>query len=276
MRVGSARMLSMASGVMPEATPLQTVHAAAAGGFDAVGLWVEPATWTAQTTREVRAALRWHGLEALDAEVVWLRPGPADPGHLRILDIAAEIGAHNVLVVSSDPDRAATAAKFAVLCEHAQAMPLRVALEFGAFSEVVAIEDAAAILAAVGHPRQAMLVDPLHLRRSGGDPAGLARYPASWFHYAQLCDAPAHGPAPGERAAIRTEAVDARLLPGAGALPLAAFLDALPPLLPLSVELRSRALREAWPDFDERAGVLSRATRAWLAGIEAGKAGEAA
>lgn len=261
-------VLSLASGVMPEATPLQTVQAAAASGFDAVGLWIEPAKWTPQTTREVRQALADSGLRVLDAEVIWLRPGPANPDHFRAIDIAAELGAANVLVVSSDPDVGATAEKFIALCQHAGSMPLRVALEFGAFTDVPTIDAAAAILRQAAQPNQALLVDALHLRRSGGSAEQIRRLPAEWFNYAQLCDAPLSGPSASDRAAIRDEAVDYRLCPGEGALPLAELLAALPQGLPLSVEVRSRRLRDEYPDFAERARVVERLSRQWLASVE--------
>jgi len=258
-------VLSLASGVVPEATPLQTVQAAAAAGFDAVGLWIEPAKWTAQTTREVRQAVSDSGLQVLDAEVIWLKPGAANPEHLRAIDIAAELGAANVLVVSSDPDAKATAEKFVQLCEHARSMPLRVALEFGAFTDVPTIDAAAAILRQAAQPNQALLVDALHLQRSGGSAADIRRLPVEWFSYAQLCDAPLSGPSASDRAAIRDEAVDHRMCPGDGKLPLAELLSALPKGLPLSVEVRSRQLREEYPDFAERARAVERLSRHWLA-----------
>lgn len=54
--------ISLASGVLPEFGPVDCVRAAAAAGFDAVGLWVEPADWTDATTSEVRAMLADSGL----------------------------------------------------------------------------------------------------------------------------------------------------------------------------------------------------------------------
>lgn len=258
------RILSLASGVLPEATPRQTVEAAAAAGFDAAGLWIEPAKWTQSTTREVRQALADCGLRVLDAEVIWLRPGPPNAEHLRVLDIAAELGAANVLVVSSDPDSDGTAEKFAALCEHAQGMPLRVALEFGAFTDVPDLRLALEILRRVDLPNQALLVDALHLHRSGGSAAALSTVPSRWFSYAQLCDAATAGPSPADRQAIREEAVDRRSCPGEGALPLAELLQALPPDLPLSIEVRSKRLRDQFPDFAERAGVVHRLTQRWF------------
>lgn len=100
--------IGLASGVVPELSPPATVAAAAAGGFDLVGLWVEPADWTAETTRAVRGRVADAGLSVIDVEVIWIKPGPLDPDHLRILDVGGDVGAAHALVVSSDPDAGAT------------------------------------------------------------------------------------------------------------------------------------------------------------------------
>lgn len=257
--------ISLASGVVPECGPVATVDAAQAGGFDAVGLWIEPARWGAGLLRETRARLGDSGLVLLDVEVVWLKPGPPDPDHFRCIDIGVELGAKNVLVVSSDPDAGATAAKLTALCAHAAPGGMRVALEFGLFTDVKTIGQALRIVEAVTHPAIALLVDPLHLARSGGSPAAVANVPRSLLPYAQFCDAMAAGPRSDDAAGIIEEAVDGRLQPGEGALPLIDLLRALPLDLPLSIELRSKALREAHPDPRERAAVTARATRAFLA-----------
>lgn len=257
--------ISLASGVVPECGPAATIEAAIAGRFDAVGLWIEPARWDATLMRETRARLAEGALGVLDVEVVWLKPGAPDPDHFRCIDIGAELGAKNVLVVSSDPDAGATTAKLAALCEHAAPRGMRVALEFGLFTDVKTIGQALYIVEAVAHPAIALLVDPLHLARSGGSPAEVAKVPRSLLPYAQFCDAPAAGPRTDDAAGIIEEAVDGRLQTGAGALPLRELLHALPPDIPLSIELRSKALREAHPDPRERAAVTARATRAFLA-----------
>src|SRR5256885_2203972 len=82
--------------------------AAASGGFDAVGLWIEPELWTPMLLRESRAALAESGLELLDVEVIWLKPDSAMDEHKRCIDIGVELGAKNVLCVSSDPDHGST------------------------------------------------------------------------------------------------------------------------------------------------------------------------
>ena len=260
-----ARLISLAAGVMPDVSPQETVAAAAAAGWPAVGIWIDMATWTAATTREVKALLSDNGLVALDAEVVWLRPGEDDPNHFHALDIAAELGAPNVLVVSSVPDPAETAAKLARLVDHARPAGVRVSLEFGAFTNVRSLPDALRVLELTGLPDAGLLIDPLHFARTGGRPADLAAVDRGRFAYAQFCDAPAAGPSVEDVPAIIEEAIDGRLLPGEGELPLGDIARALPAGLPLSVELRSKALRDGWPVPADRARVLLNSTRAWFA-----------
>ncbi len=256
--------ISLASGVVSECGPEETVAAALAGGFDAVGLWVEPDKWTRDTTRAVKTALA-NQIPVLDVEVIWIRPGPDNPDHFRALDIGGELGAANALIVSSDPDPHATTAKFRRLCEHAAPMGIRAALEFMMFTEVKTVHQALAVVRAADHPAAAILVDPIHLSRSRGTIADVAGVPARYFTYAQFCDATAEIPDADDSQALIRDAVDLRLLPGEGVLPLAELLQVLPAAIPLSIELRSKALRDAHPDPHERAGVVARATRAFLA-----------
>lgn len=259
--------ISLASGVVPEFGPVDTIRAAAAGGFDAVGLWIEPEQWTAPLFRETRAALADTGLPLLDVEVIWLKPDVAIDEHRRTIDIGAELGAANVLCVSSDPDHGATAAQLAALCRHAEGSGMRVALEYGIFTEVRDLTSALAILDAVGHPLRALLLDPIHIDRSRTDFGALAGIDRALLPYAQICDAPAQRPDPADFDAVIIDAIDLREQCGEGALPLDIFHGALPPDTPLSVELRSKALRDGYPDADARARVVADATRKWLRGI---------
>jgi sugar phosphate isomerase/epimerase len=256
----STHLLSLASGVHPEFPPVVTMEAASKAGWDAAGIWIDLAVWTADTTRELKAIMHGTGILALDIEVIWLREGPIEDDHLRMIDIGREVGAANALVVSSDPDPDGTAEKLQQLCEHAGG-DIRVALEFGLFTEVKSIKAAAEIVGRVTHPAVAMLIDPLHLSRTGGTPIDVAALNPLWFPYAQFCDAPNLSYEVSNIDAIIEEAVDGRLVPGEGVLPLKPLLEALPPAIPLSVELRSKALRDAYPDPTDRAKALLRGTR---------------
>lgn len=257
--------ISLASGVVPEFGPVDTVRAASVAGFDAVGLWVEPPLWTAQTLNDTKAVLNDTGLPLLDVEVIWIKPGETLDNHRRVIDIGAELGAANVLCVSSDPDDGATAAALAALCAHAEPSGIRVALEFGIFTEVKTLAQALAVLDRVGHPLRAVLVDPIHVDRSGTSVEAIAAIDPALLPYAQFCDARAERPDPADFNAVIIDAIDLREQCGEGALPLAALHRALPAGIPLSIELRSKALRDAFPDAADRARSVAEVTRRWFA-----------
>lgn len=260
----SSRRLSLASGVLPEFDAPAVIEAAAAAGYDAAGLWVDPRLWTAKDTREARAALARTGMPVLDVEVVWLKPDTLIDDHRRVIDVGAELGAANVLCVSSEPDDGVTAEALAALCRHAEPCGMRVALEFGVFTAVRNLAQARAIVARIGHPLQALLIDPIHVDRSCTPIVEIAALDPHLLPYAQFCDARAERPDPADFDAVITDAIDLREQCGQGALPLAAMLETLPPDIPLSIELRSRALREAFSDPVPRAKAVLDATRDWL------------
>lgn len=259
-----SRTIALASGVVPEFGPVDTIRAAAGAGFDAVGLWVEPGDWTPALLREARAARDDAGLPVLDVEVIWLKPDSAMDNHRKVIDIGMELGAANVLCVSSDPDHSRTAARLAELCRHAEPSGMRVALEFGIFTEVKDLRSALAVLDQVAHPLRALLIDPIHVDRSGSSLEEIAAVDRALLPYAQFCDARSVRPDPADFAAVITDAIDLREQCGEGGLPLTALLAALPADIPLSIELRSRALREAFGDPVLRASAVAGATRRWL------------
>lgn len=261
---GTGRLISLAAGIMPEATPAQLIEAAAASDFDFGGMWAERETWTPATTRAIRVAARDAGVELLDLEVAWIMPGAPDPWLTELVDIAAELGARNLLCVSSDPDMAATAAKFQAMVTQAKGTGVRVNLEFGIFTEVKTIHMARGVLEAVEGEAKALLVDTLHWARSGGTAQDLAAIPREWLSYCQPCDAPAQGPDTSDSDSIIDDAINRRMPLGQGGLMLAAMVDALPDTLPMAIEERSAALRDNFPDLIDRARECARTSRAWL------------
>jgi sugar phosphate isomerase/epimerase len=263
--MGQHHPIAMASGIMPEASPLELIEAAVSAGFDYGGMWIEPLNWTDATTRAVSTRLRDTGLQLLDVEVVWIKPGPPDPDHLRIIDIGTELGARNVLCVSSDPDRNATRDKLGRLVERGTANGIRVNLEFGLFTEVKTINDARGLLSEVDGKAAGLLVDSLHWHRSGGTLADIAAIPSRWLSYIQLCDAPLPGADPADPEEILKEAIDGRMPMGQGDLPLREIVTLLPDGLPIAIEERSKVLRDSFPDLQERARQVAATTRAFFA-----------
>jgi sugar phosphate isomerase/epimerase len=254
-----ASVLSLAAGVSPElgSDPAAFVRAAAAGGWRACGIWFDPATWSSATTSAVRGALAETGVTPLDIEVVRLGQGDPQP----VVEAAHELGVPNLLCVSFLPDPGATADHYAALAERCAPAGVRACLEFMPFSTVRTLDDAVDVATRAGSPAAAVLVDTLHLVRSGGAPDDLRTIDEALLPYAQWCDGVAQLDDTSPQALV-ADALDGRSCPGEGELPVAAFVDALPPGLPLSLEIRSAALRAGYEDPVDRAREILRRTQA--------------
>ena len=260
-----SRLISLASGTLPEFGPVDVVHAAAEAGFGGSGIWFDAETWTEQTTSAVADAFAQTGLQPLEIEVIAVEPGPLNPDHERLLESGSRIGASECIVVSSDPDVGAFTERFAELCEIGERVGVNACLEFLPIYQVSDLPTALSVLAAVDHPRARLLLDPLHVARAGASLDEIRAIPGELLSFAQFCDAPAE--LPGERnfQNLLSDAVDGRLNPGRGGLPLRELLEILSPDLPLSLELRSKALREQFPDAVARARNVFADTMAFLA-----------
>ena len=264
-RVGSNTVgpLSMAAGVLPDFEPPEVVSAAAASGFELVGVWFDTQTWSPARAREVRRRLDGTGVAALDMEPIFVTP-EGDWGE-RLIDAAVEVGARNVLTVSRGLEPARFAVRFAELCDHAAPAGVTVVIEPTLLYSVATLAEAQQVVALAGRPNGGILANNLHLDRAGGNPIeALGQLDAALLPYAQLCDASA-GPADTSRAGLVSDARDGRLLLGEGDLPVREFVAALPAGIPLSLEIRSRRLRERYPDAHERAARVHTNATGYLA-----------
>lgn len=257
----SDRLISYAAGNAPDFNTVEIARCAAAAGWPACGIWYDPETWTAQTTKDLKAIFADSGMVPLDIEVIYIQPGETDSYAERLIEAGAEIGAHNALIVSADEDLAATARRFEALAAFAMDHGVKANFEFLPITAVKTLDDALKVIA--GAPGAGLMPDLLHLIRSGGNIADLARIPANALHYAQLCDGPAVLPSMAFETLL-SDALDGRVLPGEGGLPCREFLAALPAALPISLEIRGEALRDAFPDMQQRAAHTLKQTRAFL------------
>ena len=114
------------------------------------------------------------------------------------LEVSARLGARNVLVMSAEPDETRTVERFVELCDRAAPYGLHVGLEFAIYTGVRTLGDAARVVARSGRANASVLIDALHFSRSGGMPAHVPHVDASLFRYAQICDAAAEMPGPGD------------------------------------------------------------------------------
>jgi len=272
------RLISLAAGVVQEYPPEQVVYAAAEAGFNAVGIWCDLDNWTNERTDKVSKALTETGITALDIEVVWFQPGEAIDTHNRFVDIAKAIGARNILCVSSETDINETKKRFKHLCQLTQGSDIRVVLEFLAITEINSLAKALEVVNDVAHPAGGILIDTLHLQRTGScvqDIAELAQTKSGspghsktrLLPYLQLCDA-SETLEDKSPEGILGDALFLRKLLGEGQLPLEDILQAVDANMPLSLEIRSRALIEQFPNLQARANAVFKNTQQFLDSIE--------
>ncbi len=237
--------LSLAHLTVIDATPLELIDAAAAGGFDSIGLRIVapmptdriiPVIGDEAMLRAIEARLSDTGIDILDIEAVWLFPDAVVESYEAAFATAQRLRAQHVLVVGNDPDEARVIDHFARFCELARPYDLKVMLEFIPYCHTRSVADAHRVVATAAQPNAGVLIDALHLSRSGGHPDDLRTLDPAWLSYCQICDARAARPVSVD--ALRHEARNDRFYPGAsaGALPLRELLDALPPGIPLGVE----------------------------------------
>jgi sugar phosphate isomerase/epimerase len=157
--------------------------------------------------------------------------------------------------MADDPELHRARDTFAALAEAARPYGLRPAIEAIPYMQVKTLSDAVVL---VGESDGGIIIDPLHLQRSGGTPADVRSLDPKLIAYCQLCDAPLAAPhnLPRPRELPRGQSVEGitdlalearavRLLPGDGELPLAEIVSAVPAGVPLSVETPNLALLES-------------------------------
>jgi len=260
------RALSLAALTVLELSPPEQVHCAADAGYGHVGLRLVPATpdeprWDSigdtPLVRATRRALAERGVRVLDVEIVRLHADTDVAGFVPMLETASALGATYVLVAGHDADESRLADRLAALCEWARPLGLTACIEPMPWIEVRDVAQAARIVERSGAGNAGVLIDPIHFDRAGSSVADIAAIAPRHLPYMQFCDAPAERPTTREE--LLRQARSARLPPGEGGLDLRGLLAAMPPGVPLSLEVPfagATALERARRVFD--------ATRRWL------------
>lgn len=211
--------------------------------------------------REVLGRLGDTGLTVLDVEFIRLTPDTCVADYEPMLETGARLGARHILVGGDDPDEQRLAERFGGLCDAAAPFGLTVNLEPITLFEVRTLAQAGRVLAGADRPNSGIVIDPIHFDRSGERLADAEGIPRKWFHYLQLCDAPATPPP--NAAGLRFQARFERMIPGEGGLDLRGLLRTLPRDLPIALEVPMAGLARTVGAV-ERARRLLAATQALL------------
>lgn len=233
--------LSLAHLTVLEVAPPALFALAAEAGYANVGIRTHPVAagaicypLTRANVIAWRRALADAGVGVHDVEFVTIAPD-FDAGDLAaMLELAGELGARRLSVAGDDPNVARLAGNFGDLCDLAARSGLGVDLEFMRFRPLGTLPDALEVLRRAHRPNGRLLLDVLHLFRSGGTAAQVAQVQPELLGSLQLCDAPLQAPTD---AGLIDEARTGRLFSGEGGLPLLDFLQALPAGIPIGLEV---------------------------------------
>jgi len=266
--------LGLAALTVLDTPPLQHIDLAERHGFDTIGLRLLPAApgTTAYPLHEDPATLDElvHRLadspvELFDLEIIRIAEGFDTSTYRPLLEAGARLGARAVLVGGDDPDRARLTESYARLAEMCAEYGIVASLEFMPWTAVPDARAAVDIVSQADGPARSVLVDALHVDRSGTTVEDLAEIPREWLHYAQMCDG-SH-PVPEDDAELIRHAREERLVPGTGGIDLRGIWSALPQGLPVSIELPNEPLRRALGDDAWLDRIIS-ATRKMIAPMQ--------
>ncbi len=225
------------------ATPLDVVAAAGESGFDSVSIRITgrklnddfPQVVGNKTVmQELKRRLADGGLRMSNTSTYHLSPDVTLEALRPAIEASAELGAEIMVATCTDPDHARWTDFASRYIEEVGNAGMKVALEFVPFSQARTIEDGYKLVKTIDAPNFGLLIDPLHLARSGGNPGDIAKVDPDRIVFVQLCDAA--GDHPGLEN-LPNEARTGRFYPGDGALPLYDFLDALPEDVEIECEI---------------------------------------
>jgi sugar phosphate isomerase/epimerase len=257
------RKIGLAALTVLELAPEEHIVVAAEAGYSHVGLRLIPVTGQPFEhpfrIDEVQKRLADTGVRVLDVEVFRLNANTEIGEFEPVMAQAARLGATELLVHGADAEEARLIERFGTLCELAHRYGLAANLEPMPWVNVSDVAKALRVLEGANRANSGLLVDAIHFFRAGDTAEMLASVPRRWLRYMQLCDAPAERPS--ELPEIIRQARSDRLFPGEGGLDLKGLLRALPPDLPISLEVPTA--RKMTPK--ERAQRTLAATRQVLA-----------
>jgi len=227
--------LSLAALTILDAGPAGQVRAADAAGFRSVGLRLKPLLPTdpavvgdPERERELEELVAQTAMAVLEVGVFRILPELDPRDDEPVIAFSARLGARFLVCPVEDPDRERRAATFAALCDRAAVHGLEALVEFNPYSACPSLADAVALVEAARRPNAGLVIDVMHLSRSGGHPSELAAVDPALLRLLQLCDAPRPPPGPRSVEELRAESRGGRRLPGEGELWLDELLDALP------------------------------------------------
>ena len=243
----------MAAGCIPDALPWDIPLIAHRAGFQSSGMWVDPnTTWDKNALNKTKDSLKKTEIQLIDVEVTWLENDDTlNDNHKLIIDVGLELSAKNILVVNRHNDYDKALNQFYKMCEYAD-NNIRICLEFGEFTTVKSLSKAIDFVNTINHPVAGILIDLMHINRSMEDIPDLNN---PIFSYIQGCDFyQSSKKLTGDK--YITAAIDDRCCLSHGEAKKEEIIKMCKSNLDVSLEIRSKDLRDKFPDPYERASYI--------------------
>jgi sugar phosphate isomerase/epimerase len=186
---------------------------------------------------EMAAAMRDRGVSIALAEGFAIRPHTQARDFAADLDLFAGLGARFASSVSMDADLARVLDQFAVLADMTAERNMGFLIEFAPPHPINNLEQAVSVVSKLGRPNVGLVIDAMHLFRSGATVDELAAIAPGLIGYVQLCDVPLVD----QGKPYMEEACFERMYPGNGELPLTDLLRVIPDDVGIGLEVPNRA-----------------------------------
>ncbi|SEB18788.1 sugar phosphate isomerase/epimerase [Variovorax sp. YR216] len=239
------------------AAPLDVLSAAANAGFGAVGLrisgrhpgdpWPQPDA-EGDGLERVRARAEALSIRISSISGYYISEKTSLSHLLANVEAAHRTGAPLILQGCFEPDLARVSKLLRGYARAAADAGVRIALEFMPMSALKTIGDAQRVIADSDARNVGLLIDSLHLARSGADVAEVRALDPRSIYLTQLCDAPA---VRAPDTTLFDEAMSGRMYLGDGGLDLKGLVAALSP--DAEIELETPVVADAALPAAERA-----------------------
>ncbi len=220
-----------------------------------------PLNAQSQTFKRTMERLKARHIAVLDIEVMLLQSHTQVRDFESALAIGAQMGAKRICVNGEDEDLNRFTQTWGQMCELAAQFDMQVDLEFMVWRPIKTLQIAVDIVQKAGCSNGKVLVDALHLFRSGGSVAEVRAVDPRFLGALQLCDGPLKGPHPQDTQAILAEARSGRSPPSEGEFPLIELIQAMPLTSPISVEVPMTITPRFENEIERVKHVLEAATR---------------
>jgi sugar phosphate isomerase/epimerase len=240
-----------------QAAPLDVIDAAQAAGFGAAGLRISGRNpgdaWPSvdgdpSAFERIRDGAAAAGVRISSVSGYYISERTQLVDLLANVDAARRVGAPLILQGCFEPDHARVATLLRDYARAAGDAGVRIALEFMPMSTMKSIAQTQELIAESRASNAGLLIDALHLARSGATSQDVRALDPASIYLTQLCDAPAQR---APEVSLFDEAMSGRMHLGDGGLDLAGLVDALP--ADAEIELETPVVSEAALPGAERA-----------------------